>query len=208
MKISHMPPALSWSEFDCWNRDRSLWYERYVLGIQEKPTFAMRRGSYIHDLVRGIKTLEDGKNVYAVDEQRVHKKILDSTERFRTGGWEWEKKISVDVFDVPTVGYWDGKNENTLLEIKTGYRRWSEQKAREHGQMLFYAAQALCDACPIKTFVLLTISSSNGAMFEYQIEYGNAQIQRIISNIIGVKNDMVHDGVWDKRVGSRQRFEI
>ena len=54
---------------------------------------------------------------------------------------ETEKEINVRWMNIPMFGKLDGWDEDTftLGEVKSG-KKWTQKRANEHGQLLFYAS--------------------------------------------------------------------
>jgi hypothetical protein len=136
--------SLSWSELWLIENDFSAWYMRYIVGIPEKETPSMQKGTKIHNILQsGILDTENLDK----SEIRIYSTILKTFEdelvKLNNGrsGIEWEHKSTTVIDSVPTIGFWDGLMPCGILEIKTGANLWTREKAEGHGQLAFYALQ-------------------------------------------------------------------
>lgn len=117
--------ALSWSGLSCFDDeqwgDPEKWYQRYILGIQEKPTPELLFGSKIDKLIQNDPT------------------FLPDLERFAIQ----QHKLKPFYNDIPLVGIFDQwdpySDRKRLADDKTGKNPWTQAKANETGQLTMYA---------------------------------------------------------------------
>jgi hypothetical protein len=95
--------------------NKSKWAEKYIDGVREKPTEAMRFGSRV-----GRRLGKD-------------RNYLPEVPRYRTA----EYKVECLLGDVPLLGYFDFYEPKKIIETKTG-KLWTAKRANEHGQISFY----------------------------------------------------------------------
>lgn len=177
---------LSWSELDKFENDFDSWYMQYVIGIKEPPTKPMIRGTDIHRFLQTGSTAGWDKR-YTPDEVRVHDKIAKAFQTaFASQEFQYEVRTAAVVANIPTIGFWDGYHEssNAILEIKTGASVWSEHEAKTHGQLAFYAAQAMARGMvQIPEFWLFSASTTNGKTAIYKVNISESQLEVIKSRI-------------------------
>lgn len=125
MKKDFTERPLSWSSLSCFDDkdwgNPEKWYERYVLGIQEKPSRELLFGSKID------KLLQDDPE------------FLPEIERYPL----MQYKLEADYKDIKLLGYpdgWDPYNDRKrMVDYKTGKNPWTQKKADETGQLTMYA---------------------------------------------------------------------
>lgn len=172
---------LSWSEMSAFEQDFNEWYVSYVLGVKRPSSPAMERGKDIHDFLQ-TKRRTGWEEKYTSRDVRIHETILQEFESkvAYLGGvsMETEKEALVDVRGVPTKGFWDGYKSlsNTIIEIKTGADLWTEERAKEHGQLTFYAAQAKAMKFDNPNFILFSASTKNGKCATHVFKIPDAQV--------------------------------
>lgn len=186
-----MVKAVSWSELDCWERSPENWYMAYVLGLKEPTNPAMQRGTDIHKYLfapteEREEIMKDWTTRYNAGEVRVHKRIAGSFDAMvaeKLPNIEHEIKMSQEVEGIPTFTYWDGyhKEQEIILEVKTGGQRWDQRKAEEHGQIHLYAAQWQCmnRTGDIPTVWLFSASTENGRADLFQFKPSERDMMRI-----------------------------
>lgn len=120
--------ALSWSGLSCFDNpdypeysDPEKWYQRYMLGIQDKPSKEMLFGGMIDKKIQNDPT------------------FLPELERYP----EMQLIMKPMYKDIPLVGYadqWDPKPKNLrLADDKTGKTPWTQARADKTGQLTMYA---------------------------------------------------------------------
>lgn len=177
-----MIKALSWSELDCWERSPENWYMTYVLGLKEPANPAMRRGTDLHRYLfapsnkREIMLFEWEK-LYNKGELRINKFIQGQYEALveqKIPDFQHEIRITQEIDNIPTCGYWDGfhENQSIILEVKTGAKVWTQKDAENHGQIHLYAAQWQCknETVEVPWIWLFSASTENGraALFQFK----------------------------------------
>lgn len=116
---------LSWSAISCFDDetwgDKEKWYERYVLGLKEKPSRELLFGSKIDKLLQSDPT------------------FLPELERFPYQQY----KLEANYKGIPLIGFaddWDPYSDiKRLSDSKTGKNPWTQKKANETGQLTMYA---------------------------------------------------------------------
>lgn len=130
-KINNKPEmdltrALSWSGYSCfadpqWGNPEK-WYERYVLGIKEKPTRQLLFGSKIDKQIQNDP------------------EFLPELERYPVQQYKLEAVYK----GIPLLGFadqWDPYSDvKRLADDKTGVNPWTQKKANETGQLTMYSA--------------------------------------------------------------------
>jgi len=201
------PIALTWSEFSSFKEDRDAWARAYILGFRDKPNHYMVRGTFLHEaLFTGERKEESTK--FTPDQIRVHDRILKEGKKIMDEGWEHEKKIEYDWFDVPLKGYLDGWKSGEILEFKTGGQLWTEERVAEHGQLVFYSM--LCEMAEIPSFTakLLSASTQSGKCAMFQRTITRYEINSLKDEIMDVVGFMKNEGLWNKRLPRDQRIEV
>lgn len=199
-----MANPLSWSELGTWEEDKVKWEMRYVSGIAEKPTFQMQRGIDIHNYLFTGKTPVG----YTPDEIRTHDKIRKNFLELEEGPWEHEKKVLTSIGEVPTIGYWDGYRVKTILEVKTGSRLWTEERAKAHGQLYFYATQGLSLGMEIEEAHLFSASTANGSCVRHIVTFDLPEIIKMDERIRAAYEWMISKDMWECRKSSRECLQI
>lgn len=201
---------VSWSELDCWIQDPKEWERRYILGLRDKPTFAMERGTNIHNLLQtGDRSFE--KDKHTPDEVRVHDKILADFKTLMDGvSAEFEYKAEVIILGIATKGFWDVRipSKNHIIEIKTGGKLWTPLQTNDHGQLAFYSLQHafLFDEVPEMT--LFSASTQNGKTVAIDYKATARQMEKIKDAIVGFKGWCNEYGLWDLRLSSRDSIQV
>ena len=118
MKENFKKRPLSWSQINNFKYNKEKWYEKYVLGIEEKTNTPEQEFGKIF-----AKSCEDRKPIAPV--------TLYS---------EVEYPIEATIFDIPMVGYIDTYEPmKAFIDHKTGVKEWTYKRVREHGQLKMYA---------------------------------------------------------------------
>lgn len=213
-----MIKPLSWSEIDCFWKDKDKWYISYVLGLKEQATPPMERGSAIHAYLfasaeeRAVMKAGWNKK-YSPPEIRAHDKMAAHFDGIIPKGmFTHEIKCETDIVGVPTLGYWDGEHDNPadpiIMEVKTG-RVWTKEEAEEHGQIALYSAQwinrhadrgEVWDKTTYPSIWFLTYDGKSGRGQMYQFKADPKAIIRMASLIKKTREAMGE--YFDKRVAS------
>lgn len=212
-----MPLALTWSELDCWETDIDEWSRRYLLGFANEPSFQMKRGTFIHNMLF-TKDRTGEKEAYTVGEIRIHDKILNEGSKLITeayysdigtaGHWDHEEKREAHYGDIPIKGYLDGNRYGEVLEVKTGSQLWTQERADNHGQIFFYdILKNLTDGI-VDANYLLTCSTTNGKCKMLIVYPDKKKCEDILRRIEIAYLWMMKEDFWDKRVGSKDRIAI
>ena len=121
-KLDTKNRPISWSAITQFEYDRELWYEKYVLGIEQKSNQKMDFGKYIDEKIQNDPT------------------FIPEIPRLPL----FQHKLTGKIEDIYMVGKFDGfrKKPPALLEYKTtsNKNRWTQKTAQDHGQILFYQA--------------------------------------------------------------------
>jgi hypothetical protein len=119
-KLNSRP--LSWSSLSSWEYDKDQWAKKYLDGIETPPTKEMIYGNII-----GGKLSNDPTFLPEVPRYKIFEKKLEAIVG--------KKKIKI-------IGFIDSFCPDTknFYEYKTSSNknRWTNKKAQEHGQILFY----------------------------------------------------------------------
>lgn len=111
--------ALSWSALSSFEYNKEQWYKKYVLGIEQIKTAELEFGSMI------------GKRL------EIENSFLPMITR--QSAMEYGFNV---VFDgIPLIGFADSFCDKTfkkLEEYKTGKKKWTQERADEHGQITMY----------------------------------------------------------------------
>ncbi len=111
---------LSWSSLSAFAWNRRDWYKKYLLGERQPDTPPLIFGKQV-----GYKLQHDPTFLTEVPRLPI-----------------FEKKLTGKLGDINLVGYLDAFSDNPMsfMEYKTSSNdtRWSQKKAEEHGQMMFY----------------------------------------------------------------------
>lgn len=115
-KITAQRP-LSWSAISSFEYDREQWYRKYVLNIQDPPSYAMEFGK------KFALAIENGAPLAPVT-------ILPVVEQ----------KLEVMFGDIPLIGFIDTYDHDRRIvgEFKTGKKEWTQKRVDEHGQIDMY----------------------------------------------------------------------
>lgn len=217
-----MIKPLSWSEIDCFWKDKDKWYISYVLGLKEPPTPPMERGSAIHAYLFASEeeraTMKAGwDKKYSPPEIRAHDKMAAHFDGLIPKGvFTHEVKCETEIVGVPTLGYWDGECANPkdpiIMEVKTG-RLWTEKEAQEHGQIALYSAQWInrhadrgdkWDQVTYPSIWFLTYEGKSGRGQMYQFKVHPNKITQTAALVR--KTRLAMGEYFDKRVAST-RYE-
>lgn len=132
MKHVELPHGhLSWSGLSTWERSPKEYAEKYILNQSQRTNSGMEFGKYVAD------GLEQDEADATIEALRARLPAYDTREH----------KVEVVYRGIPLMGRIDtyrGK-DGAFREYKTGRRDnlgnppWTPAKAREHGQIAFYA---------------------------------------------------------------------
>lgn len=127
-----MSRAVSWSALSCfapidhlgnknqWG-DPEKWYQRYILGIKEKPSKELLFGSFVDKEIQN------------------NPEFLPELERFPFQ----QHTLKPFYKDIPLIGIFDQwdpyPEQKRLADDKTGKNPWTQKKADETGQLTMYA---------------------------------------------------------------------
>lgn len=111
-----MRAYLSWSQYSLWTRSKSEYIKKYFEGKETFVTKEMNFGSSLHTLLETSLPPE----LQHLENTRREIKYLESVE--------W----------VPVMSIVDGISEKTeIVEYKTGKTPWTQERANNHGQIVF-----------------------------------------------------------------------
>lgn len=133
--MSNYTPKLyiSWNQMSVFERSKDQYVKQYLLGIKFQTNKYMERGLELADTLNDKAKREEVESELGNDMAMV----LLLLPQYK----ETEKEINVRWMNIPMFGKLDGWNEDTftLGEVKSG-KKWTQKRANEHGQLLFYAS--------------------------------------------------------------------
>lgn len=108
---------ISWSSLSSWEYNPKEWYSKYILNERPTENMAMIFGKQF------AKSIEDRKPMVPVE---IYKEI--------------EYPLRVMFSGIPLVGFIDtfDLENKKFREFKTSRSLWSEEKAKNHGQIFMY----------------------------------------------------------------------
>jgi hypothetical protein len=146
--------------------DIEKWKLRYLYGIKDPSTPAMQLGTNLHKAFSSGET--DWLDQCLPFERRIYNKIISGLKNIIT--LNTEKEVRVDLDGIPTLGYWDGYDKETIIELKTGAQTWSLARAQDHKQLDFYALQHLELYGTIPTILLVSASTKTGKVITHEVK--------------------------------------
>lgn len=111
----------SWSSISSFRYDKEQWFHKYILGEKDFETAEMQFGKQF------ALSIENG-----TCKVKELMKVLQNKKEY---------PFKVNFGDIPLVGYGDAFCDKTfkiLDEVKTGHKKWDQQRADEHGQFDMY----------------------------------------------------------------------
>jgi hypothetical protein len=203
-----MPNPVSWSELSTWEASREDWEKKYIWGLKEPPNFPMQRGTDIHHMIAtGNRDVE--KSRYTPDEIRVHDKIMQEFKTLIPYSLIFEKEVVTEIDGIPIKGFWDGwaPEDFILVEIKTG-ALWTEERVKDHGQLILYSLQAVHQEGVLPIVKLFTASTQNGKCKVMQHESSVEQMEGMKGRLRTFRDWCVTEKLWDKRLSSRETITV
>lgn len=110
---------MSWSQISSFEYDHEQWYQKYVLGKEEKPTPELVFGKKFADACEARKPLAPVTLLSVV-----------------------EHPFTVTFDGIALIGFADtfcGETRRKTGEFKTGAKPWDQKRVDEHGQITMYA---------------------------------------------------------------------
>ena len=166
---------LSWSQMDLFLRDQQEYYRRYFLGQFPPPNEAMKYGSKIHK---------------AIAERQHQDEVIDAFISLIPKYDIPEKKIIVNLDEIPLLGYIDSFNSKTFnfIEYKTGKTKWTQRKVDNHGQIDFYSLMIFQKYQVIPEAKLIWIEANyqtgiSGNIYEFTTKRTMEQLLQFASKI-------------------------
>jgi hypothetical protein len=84
--------------------------------------------------------------------------------------------IITDIAEASTLGYWDGYIDNTIIELKTGSKNWTETQAKEHLQLVFYSLQHLALYQTLPNIILITANTKTAKVVAHHFKVSEQQL--------------------------------
>lgn len=198
---------ISYSEFSTFYEDPNKYYQRYIVGIQEKPNQPMVFGSIIHKMFED-KDYDYNKALKEAGFTPDYNRIADTIKKNAPEFPQHEVKLFVDTNEYSIFAIIDGVEEQNLVEIKTGAAHWDQKRADESDQITMYTLAWWLKFKDIKPFKLFTISSKNGKIKELRTLRTEEQIKQFQDRLLQFKKDLVARGWWDCKCPSEERITI
>lgn len=132
MRLVELPHGhLSWSGLSTWERSEKEYDEKYILNQSQRSNSGMEFGKYVAD---GLEQEEADETI-----ESLRLRLPAYSQR--------EHSVEVTYKGIPLMGRIDTYNDKdgAFREYKTGRRDnlgnppWTPAKAKEHGQIAFYA---------------------------------------------------------------------
>jgi cellulose synthase/poly-beta-1,6-N-acetylglucosamine synthase-like glycosyltransferase len=176
---------ISWSAYSLFKRDPEEYKRKYLYGEPQYTSNAMRIGTSIHEAIAGKG------DVPGVDLI----KIMLPTYK------EHEHYIKRTIEGITLLGYIDLYSETPknikIGEIKTGKAVWTQNKANNHGQLVFYNLLA-SGTKPIRTelyWIRTDGQNITGDIKTFKVEVKKADMYKLFADIKRTQKEI--NKLWD-----------
>lgn len=143
------------------------------------------------------------KHNFTSDYIRVAEKIYNNVPAAGK-----EIKLFVDFMDYSLYAGIDGKQEDELVEYKTGAGLWSQKQADESDQITHYSLCWLIKYNTIPEYRLISISNKNGKHVILKTKRTQEQIDNWKTRLNNFKNELQYLGWWDKKLKFEDRINV
>lgn len=207
--MKEMPqPHFSWSQLDCYTRNPEEYFMRYVLGVKEEPTAAMRLGSIVHEAIEGSLSEQGWRDALAEcgftpDYARALAAALPNVPKPQAK--EMEVRIDAPGFahkgaPVQLLSIFDGLDLEpaALYEWKTG-SPWTQERVDDHEQLTFYAFvhKQKFGRIPRK-MSLSHINMKNGKVTTFQTSRSASQVAAFVRERLKPTMTLISKGVFNR----------
>jgi len=220
-----MKRGISFSEFDCYQKDKKLWYKRYVLGEQDEQSKPQLYGEIIHQEIAQPGNLiqrldEEG---FTTKEKVIARKLCNAMASKRpqinpTPADKLYREAEIEE-GIIVLGFYDGLNTDplfTLCEHKTtkspdgSWWGWSQYKADTNAQPTFYALIELFGKrCSHRLFHEIRINrllTTTGTVKTFVTNRSRTDIEQLKKSLIYYARTLQQEGLWTQRK-SRKEIE-
>lgn len=149
----------SWSQLDCWERDRDGYIKQYILKEAKKATKEMNFGTSV------AKSLETGE----VTGNPATDLVIEALPKYELRDVaQWAilpAKIEGVLENIPLLSKFDSAKDDlsAIIEYKTGKTPWTQKRADESGQVSFYALVAYLITQKIPALELVWMPTENSS---------------------------------------------
>lgn len=192
--IYYLPKGyLSWSQMSLWEESPQRYIDQYIDGKERFVTKEMRTGQLFS--VMAQKGITKDPQVNDILE-RLPKRELAECE------------LMTEYKGVPLFIVFDSADERGFEEYKTGKTEWTEERVRNHGQMLFYSLgfYLATKKIPQSTLHWLpTVQEENnilltGEIKSFPIRFRKAVLMKFGTRILRVAKEITNYEQYRKKV--------
>jgi hypothetical protein len=179
LKLNNIPFDfhLSWSALSLLEKGEKYWIDKYINGKQTYETEYLKLGK------KFAECMEDGFS----DDEEVEF-ICSLTPRLE----RTEEEVRAEYQGVELLGFKDSSDDRQTYEYKTAVRKtskgedsWTHKKAKEHGQLAFYALIDTINGKEIPKFTLFWIPTQmvgkkltfTGEVIPFEVEITPNQVK-------------------------------